>query len=88
LFRCSKAAAPALARALAPDVGVNAVAPGVVESTWMVSWTEESRKRSIENTPLRRWCTTADIAEAIVYLGFHGSMITGQTLIIDGGLSI
>ena len=77
-----------LARSLAPDVRVNAVAPGVVDSPWQIEWTEESRRRTVENTPLKRVGSTADIAEAIVFLGFAGSMITGHTLVIDGGISI
>ena len=77
-----------LARSFAPEVRVNAVAPGVVDSPWQIEWTEESRRRTIENTPLKRTCSTADIAEAIVFLGFAGSMITGHTLVIDGGISI
>lgn len=77
-----------LARALGPDVRVNAVAPGAVDSTWMVEWTDEQRRSSIEGAALKRRCTTADIAEVIVFLGFGAAMVTGQTIVIDGGLTL
>jgi len=77
-----------LSRALAPDVRVNALAPGVVESSWAIGWTEEHRRDSIEKTPLKRWATPADVAETSAYLGFGARMMTGQTVIIDGGISL
>lgn len=77
-----------LAHALAPEVRVNAVAPGSVESSWAIEWSEERRRNTVAATPLQRWCTPDDVAELIVYLGFAGRMITGQTVIIDGGISI
>lgn len=77
-----------LARALAPDVRVNAVAPGAVDSTWMVEWTDDQRRASIENALLKRRCTTDDIAEVIVFLGFGAAMVTGQTVVVDGGLTL
>jgi len=77
-----------LARGLSPEVRVNAVAPGAVDSTWMVEWTEEQRRSSIQNAALKRRCTTDDIAEVIVFLGFGAAMVTGQTIVIDGGLTL
>ena len=77
-----------LARGLAPDVRVNAVAPGAVDSTWMVEWTDDQRRSSIENALLKRRCTTDDIAEVIVFLGFGAAMVTGQTIVVDGGLTL
>ncbi|WP_213881778.1 SDR family oxidoreductase [Pseudomonas sp. dw_358] len=77
-----------LARALAPEVRVNAVAPGAVISSWAIEWTEDHKKTSESATPLQRWCTTGDVAEMILYLGFAAKMTTGQTLIADGGISI
>ncbi len=75
-----------LARGLAPEVRVNAVAPGAVDSPWQIEWTEEQRRSSIAATPLQRRCTPEDIAETIVYLSVAAPMITGQTIVIDGGL--
>jgi len=77
-----------LARALGPEVRVNAVAPGAVDSTWMVEWTDEQRRASIEAAALKRRCTPDDIAEVIVFLGFGAAMVTGQTIVVDGGLTL
>ena len=77
-----------LARALAPDVRVNAVAPGLVDSPWTAGWREDRKTSVVERTPLRRMCTPDDIAAAIFFLAVEGSMITGQTLVVDGGLSL
>jgi 3-oxoacyl-[acyl-carrier protein] reductase len=76
-----------LARALAPEVRVNAVAPGAVDSTWMIEWTEAERRSSIENALLRRRCAPEDIAEVIVFLLAGAAMVTGQTVVVDGGLT-
>jgi 3-oxoacyl-[acyl-carrier protein] reductase len=76
-----------LARGLSPDVRVNAVAPGAVDSTWMIEWTPEQRKSSIDNALLKRRCTPEDIAEVIVFLLAGAAMVTGQTIIVDGGLT-
>jgi len=77
-----------LARALAPEVRVNAVAPGAVDSTWMIEWTNEQRSSSIDNALLKRRCTPEDIAEVIVFLLAGAAMVTGQTVVVDGGLTV
>ncbi len=77
-----------LARALAPQVRVNAIAPGAVDSSWMVEWTEEERRRSIERALLKRRCQPEDLAEVVLFLGFGASMVTGQTIVVDGGLTL
>jgi 3-oxoacyl-[acyl-carrier protein] reductase len=77
-----------LARALAPEVRVNAIAPGAVDSSWMVEWTNEERQRSIENALLKRRCQPEDLAEVVVFLGFGAAMVTGQTITVDGGLTL
>ncbi|TPN81166.1 SDR family oxidoreductase [Mesorhizobium sp. CU2] len=77
-----------LAQGLAPAIRINAVAPGAVDSTWDIRWTDEQRRASIEATPLRRRCSPEDIAETVIYLGFAAPMITGQTIVIDGGLTL
>lgn len=77
-----------LAHALAPDVRVNAVAPGVVESSWAIEWTPEKQAATIAATPLKKVCSTTDVAELMIFLGFSGNMITGQTVSIDGGIYI
>jgi 3-oxoacyl-[acyl-carrier protein] reductase len=77
-----------LARALAPHVRVNAVAPGAVDSTWMVEWTEEQKIAATERALLKRRCLPEDLARTIVFLGFDAPMITGQTIVVDGGISL
>jgi 3-oxoacyl-[acyl-carrier protein] reductase len=77
-----------LARALAPEVRVNAIAPGAVDSSWMVEWTNEERQQSIEHALLKRRCQPEDLAEVIVFLGFGAAMVTGQTITVDGGLTL
>jgi 3-oxoacyl-[acyl-carrier protein] reductase len=77
-----------LARGLGPEVRVNAVAPGAVDSTWQIRWTEERQRDSAERAALKRRCTPEDIAEVIVFLGFGAAMVTGQTVVVDGGLTL
>jgi 3-oxoacyl-[acyl-carrier protein] reductase len=77
-----------LARALAPQARVNAVAPGAVDSAWQVEWTEAERAHSIDKALLKRRCRPEDIAEVILFLGFGGAMVTGQTVVVDGGLTL
>jgi 3-oxoacyl-[acyl-carrier protein] reductase len=77
-----------LARALAPDVRVNAIAPGAVDSSWMVEWTDDERRLSIERALLKRRCQPEDLAEVVLFLGFGAAMITGQTITVDGGLTL
>ncbi len=77
-----------LARALAPEIRVNAVAPGFVDSPWNKDWPSDRKEASVERTPLKRACTPEDVAEAVFFLCAGGAMITGQTLIVDGGLTL
>jgi 3-oxoacyl-[acyl-carrier protein] reductase len=77
-----------LARALAPEVRVNAVAPGGVDSAWQIEWTAEQRRQSIERSLLKKRADPAEIGDLIVYLGFGATMVTGQTVICDAGLTL
>ncbi|MBV9858819.1 MAG: SDR family oxidoreductase [Alphaproteobacteria bacterium] len=77
-----------LARALAPEIRVNAVAPGFVDSPWNKDWPPERKAESVARTPLKRACKPEDIAETIFFLCAGGAMITGQTVIVDGGLTL
>jgi len=78
----------ALARDLAPQVRVNAVAPGPIE------WPEDGqisaaeRARILQHVPLNREGGSAQIAEAVKYLICDASFVTGQTINVDGGRSI
>jgi 3-oxoacyl-[acyl-carrier protein] reductase len=77
-----------LARALAPQARVNAVAPGHVDTEWTSQWPDQRKRGAIDRTLLKRHCTAADIAGAIVFLCADNSMITAQTLVVDGGYSL
>jgi pteridine reductase len=72
-----------LARSLAPDVTVNAIAPGSV----LVpdEYTEAERTRLAESTPLRRLGQPDDAVQAMLYLLEHGDFVTGDVLVVDGG---
>ena len=72
----------ALARTLAPDVRVNAVAPGAV--LLPDEWNEESEQRLASTTPLRRLGTPDDVVAAVAYL-LEADYVTGETLVVDGG---
>lgn len=74
-----------LARALAPDIRVNAVAPGAV--LLPEDWGIESAGRLAETTPLQRLGTAADVAQAVVYL-CEAQYVTGEVIIVDGGRHI
>jgi 3-oxoacyl-[acyl-carrier protein] reductase len=77
-----------LARALAPEARVNAVAPGFVDTEWTRAWPAARKQASIERTLLKRACTPDDIAAAIVFLCADTGMVTAQTLVVDGGYSL
>jgi 3-oxoacyl-[acyl-carrier protein] reductase len=77
-----------LARALAPEARVNAVAPGHVDTEWTQQWPAARKQAAIERTLLKRHCTAADIAGAIVFLCADTNMITAQTVVVDGGYSL
>lgn len=77
-----------LARGLAPEVRVNAVAPGAVDSSWQIQWDSERVQQSIDQAVLKRRCQPEDLAEVIVFLAFGASMVTGQTIVVDGGLTL
>ena len=76
-----------LAVALAPEVRVNAVAPGLVDSPWTQAWPMERKRGYIDQALMKRMATPADIAEAILFLAAGGAMVTGHTLPVDGGLA-
>ena len=72
----------AMARALAPDVRVNAVAPGVV--LLPDGWDEAAGEQLRETTPLRRLGAPEDVAQAVVYL-LSARYVTGEVVRVDGG---
>jgi NAD(P)-dependent dehydrogenase (short-subunit alcohol dehydrogenase family) len=74
-----------LARSFAPSVRVNAIAPGFVLQSDLVS--PEEWNRLVERVPLRRSATVKEVALALEFL-LKNEYVTGQTLVIDGGYSL
>ena len=74
-----------LARELAPDVRVNAIAPGPILWPDDEAFNEVSRQRIISHTPLRREGRPDDIATAVKFLLADALYVTGDTLNVDGG---
>jgi 3-oxoacyl-[acyl-carrier protein] reductase len=76
-----------LATALAPDIRVNAVAPGLMRTRWLAHFDEAQLARATTQTPLRRTADLRDTANAFVMLARNDS-ITGQVIVVDGGISV
>lgn len=74
-----------LARALAPKIRVNAIAPGLVLQSDVVSG--EEWERLVNRIPLKRPAQPEEIASALEFL-LHNKYITGQTIVVDGGYSL
>jgi len=74
-----------LARELAPEVRVNAVAPGPILWPDDASFDELSRQRIISHTPLKREGEPDDIAKAVYFLLADATYVTGDTISVDGG---
>ena len=73
-----------LAHALAPDVRVNAIAPGLVRTPWTEPWPEARKKSGIANSLLQRMVEPEDIAQTMLFLASN-TAITGQTVAVDCG---
>lgn len=88
-YCASKAAvdnmAVSLGRALAPNIRVVSVAPGLVDTRFTSGWDPAVRKRYIERSPLGRLPTPEDVAHAILAVIVHLPMTTGAVLPVDGG---
>jgi pteridine reductase len=77
-----------LAREMAPEVRVNAVAPGPILWPDDASFDEVSRQRIISHTLLKREGTPDDIAKAVHFLLVEATYVTGETINVDGGRHI
>jgi 3-oxoacyl-[acyl-carrier protein] reductase len=76
-----------LARAFAPEVRVNAVAPGPVQTRWLADH-QDMVDEAMKVTPLKRPATPEDIAAATLFLAEDATLMTGQVLVVDGGRTI
>jgi 3-oxoacyl-[acyl-carrier protein] reductase len=78
-----------MARALAPEVRVNAVAPGFVDTRW---WSDRENADAIKQfaaaaAPLKKVCQAEDVSKVIVDL-VCADLVTGQIVVVDGGMGI
>jgi 3-oxoacyl-[acyl-carrier protein] reductase len=76
-----------LARRLAPEVRVNVLCPGWIETAFGEQADSDFRHEVAQDTPLRRWGRPQDVAEAALYLASPGAaFVTGQALNVNGGV--
>ncbi|MFC9694365.1 SDR family NAD(P)-dependent oxidoreductase [Kribbella sp. NPDC056951] len=75
-----------LAAALGPEVRVNAVAPGLVDTPMTADWTD-AQELWKTTSPMRRGAQPADVADLISAL-IHNSYVTGEVVLLDGGLNL
>ncbi|TCT05305.1 SDR family NAD(P)-dependent oxidoreductase [Paralcaligenes ureilyticus] len=75
-----------LALSLAPDIRVNAVAPGLVDTPLTAGWTQAQQLWK-ERAPMRRAASPDDIAQAVAML-IASEYLTGEILLSDGGLNL
>ena len=86
LFSLTKSVARELA---SRGVRVNAVAPGWIDTAMTTDFSEEMRSSILERIPLGRVGSPEEIGAAVVFLcSDHAAYITGQTLVVDGGLTM
>ncbi|MFZ2306716.1 MAG: SDR family NAD(P)-dependent oxidoreductase [Rhodoferax sp.] len=82
-----------LARALAPEIRVNAVCPGLITSRWFVDGIGQEGYEKVktmyeQTTPLARACTPEDVAEAVVWLVDGARTVTGELVLLDSGMHL
>ena len=75
----------AMARAFAPQVSVNCIAPGWID---LDDQPGDDARRIAAKTPMQRNGTAQDVAQAVLFFATGPSFITGQVLAVDGGLGI
>jgi 3-oxoacyl-[acyl-carrier protein] reductase len=83
----------ALARVLGPEVRVNAVAPGFIETRWLLQGLgekayEAAKAMTSARAPLKAVCKPEDVSQLILSLIEGADLVTGQTVVIDGGMGI
>ncbi|HET9090464.1 MAG TPA: SDR family oxidoreductase [Acidimicrobiales bacterium] len=75
-----------LAKAVGPDVRVNAVAPGLIDTPWTADW-DDVRSAVARRSPLGRSGRPEDVADVVVALA-GSAYVTGQVVVVDGGLGL
>jgi NAD(P)-dependent dehydrogenase (short-subunit alcohol dehydrogenase family) len=79
-----------LARTFGPEIRVNGVAPGAIDTRWLRNGLGEKafenlRESLVHTTPLQVMATPEDVADAVVWLIEGARMMTGETIKLDGG---
>ena len=93
-YSAAKAGLIGLTRSVARELGsrnitVNCVAPGAIDAGMLLELNEQQRESFLRQIPLERFGRPEDVAAAVVFLaGPGGAYITGQTLAVDGGLTM
>lgn len=82
-----------LARALGPEIRVNAVCPGLIQSRWLKNGLGDEKyaaavKRIETTTPLQKASTPEDIADAVLWLVEGAAHVTGEAILVDSGLHL
>ncbi len=75
-----------MSKALAPEIAVNAVAPGMIDLKEKAA--AAFMKRMAKQTPMRRNGKASDVAAAVMFFATCPSFITGQILVVDGGIGL
>ena len=75
-----------MAKALAPEVAVNCVAPGMIDLGEKSA--EAFLKKMARQTPMQRNGTSKDVTDAVMFFATAPHFITGQVLAVDGGLGL
>jgi 3-oxoacyl-[acyl-carrier protein] reductase len=83
----------ALARSLAPEIRVNAVCPGLIETRWHLDRFSEAdyakfKANYEKSVPLAKAASADDVAEVAVWLIEGASLVTGESILVDGGLHL
>lgn len=90
-YSASKAAlnniTESLALILAPNIFVNAVLPGFVETENYKKFDEKMKQNWIKSTPIKRFISTSEMAEVFLFLATT-EILTGTTIVADGGVSL
>lgn len=93
-YSATKAALDGLARSMAKELGpvgirVNSIAPGFMETEMTAELTDQQKARLVRQTPLSRLGTVDDVSPVVKFLlSDESSFVTGQTIVVDGGLTV
>lgn len=69
-------------------IRVNGVAPGYVETELIADWPPEHFEKVLPRIPMRRFASPEEVAEVVTFLVGRGAYITGQTIVVDGGIMV